>query len=528
MKKEIPISFIFSTLTILHAVSQEKCDDVAENFSCTTITAGKKATADGSVMTSHTDDSGRAKTWIEMVPEQDHDLSEKVILTKRKNIDTTVMRRRDNVKIGEIPQIEHTWGYINSEYPCLNNRQLGIGESTFGGRKSLQSDSGLINCNNLCRLMMERSTTARGAIELADRLTKQYGWKGAGECLTIADKKEVWHFEILGSGKNKKGAVWAAQRVPDDHVSVCANASRIRQIDLDNPDYFMASDNVFYLAKDSGWWNPDDGLFEFCYAYAPKSRTHPACKLREWRVLDYFAPSLNLHPNSENYPFSVKPDKPVTLEMMKEIFSDYYEGTEFFYIKNLTITDDSGKTVLSPFANPFMPFSMNKMFNINGTWGWRGERNIACYFTVYATIIQCRDWLPDDIGGVAWFGWDNVATSVYIPIYGGVTDVPESYKIRGRETGYNRKSAWWGFNRLSTIAGKRWGDMRKDVDTTWKPYQKQLFDNQKTIEEEAMVQPTREKRIRFLTGYTIQCGNTAYETAWELGDFLWSKYSDGF
>ena len=434
-------------------------------------------------------------------------------------------------KIGEIPQIAHTYGYINTAYPCINDHQLAVGESTFGGREELHSDSGLIDCTQLVALMMERCTTAREAIRMAGELTAQYGYSDEGECLTIADKEEVWHLEIVGPGKGKLGSIWVAQRVPDDEISVNANASRIRRIDLSKPDYFMASENIFSVAKENGWWNEADGPFEFCYAYAPESRTSAAGKRREWRVFDLAAPSLKLDPNSENYPFSIKPDKPLSVEDVSNMFKDYYEGTEFNMIKDLLVVGDSGKAVISPVANPFMPYDMNKMLRINGGWGWYGERTIARWYTMYGTIIQCRNWLPDEIGGVAWIALDNIASSIYIPVYCSVTDMPAPYKVDGRRTGMSRTCAWWAFNYVGTTAAHRWGDMRKDVDAAWGPWQKYLFTNQKVLEAEALklADPKKPEKLRaFLTNYTNEWGTKVVNKAWELGDFLWTKYDEKF
>ena len=217
------------------------------------------------------------------------------------------MSHYENTIVGEIPQVSHTYQYFSTAYPCLNEKQLGIGESTFTPRPELQSDSGLIDCQRLCQLMLERCSTARQAIKMAGELLAKYGWIDGGEALTIADKNEVWHLEIVGPGKGKLGAVWAAQRVPDDHISVNANASTIREIDLKNKDYFMASDNVFSVAEENGWYDKKQETFRFAYAYAPESRAMLACRRREWRVFDLVAPSLKLDPNAENYPFSVKP-----------------------------------------------------------------------------------------------------------------------------------------------------------------------------------------------------------------------------
>jgi dipeptidase len=149
---------------------------------------------------------------------------------------------------------------------------------------------------------------------------------------------------------------------------------------------------------------------------------------------------------------------------------------------------------------------------------------------MYATIIQCRDWLPDPIGGVAWLGQDNVATSVYVPVYAGTKDLPESYKVPGRKTGYTRESAWWAFNRLSTLTAQRWGDMRHDVSARWQPLQKEMFDNQNPFEQEVIdaYKKDPEKAADLLTGYTLKWAQRVVQDAWELGDFLWTKYDEKF
>ncbi len=533
--KQLLISmFLLNFILLAQSSNMETKDraDWVDGFpdGCTTITVGKDATADGSVITSHTCDSHRTRGWLDIMPHKSHQDGAMDTMVKRVNNDSLAMPTYKYIPVGEIPQGEETYGYINTAYPCMNEHQLAIGESTFGGRESLQSEEGLIDCQQLVRLMVERCKTAREAIQMADELTKRYGWNDAGECLTIADPQEVWHFEIVGPGKGRVGAIWAARRVPDGHISVNANASRIREIDPDNPDYFMASDNVYQVARDSGWWNPDQGQFEFCYAYDPDGRTSFAARRREWRVFDLVAPSLNLHPNSENYPFSVKPDTLVTMSKLVTIFQDYYQGTEYNFVKNITWVNDEGKTEISPLANPFMPYDMNKIFDINGGWGWRGERTIARWYTMYATITQSRSWLPDEIGGVVWLAFDNVASSIYVPLYNSISDVPKSFKTPGRINGYNRESAWWAFNRLGTLTAQRWGDMCKDVEAVWHPWQAKMFAEQSRIEAKAveLFKQNPQKAKDHLTKYSNDWGEKVVQRAWKLGDELWTKYDEKF
>jgi len=497
---------------------------------CTSITAGKGATADGSVITSHTDDSHRTRSEMDIVPARKHAKQEYVTMYKRVPCDSFAMPTYAHLPIGEIPQVNETYQFLNTAYPSLNQYQVGIGESTFGGREELQSDSGLIDCQRLCKLILERSKSAEEAIEVAGALLEEYGWNDYGECLTIADKLEVWHMEIVGPGTGKRGAVWVAQRVPDEHIAVNANASTIKEIDLNDRENFRASVNVYSVARENDWWNEEEP-FRFCYVYAPESRTSLAARRREWRVFDLLAPSLKLDPNAENYPFSVKPDKPVSLSDLRMVFSDYYEGTPFDMTKDLTVTDENGKSVISPLANPHLPYDMNKMLRINGGWGWMGERTIARWYTMYATIIQCRNWLPDEIGGVAWLALDNVSTSIYIPVYCSVSDLPESYKTPGRPNGYTTKSAWWAFNRLGTLTAQRWGEMRFDVNMVWDQWQEELYENQDAFEVtslELYKKGKKEELNRYLTDYTMQWGEKVVKKAWELGDMLWTKYDEKF
>jgi dipeptidase len=170
------------------------------------------------------------------------------------------------------------------------------------------------------------------------------------------------------------------------------------------------------------------------------------------------------------------------------------------------------------------------LFKINGGWGWRGERTIARWYTMYATITQSRAWLPDEVGGVVWLAFDNVATSIYTPVYCSVTDLPKPFKIPGRVNGFTRESAWWAFNRLGTLTAQRWGDMRHDVSAVWEPMQAELFSNQPKIEQEALalLKKNPKKAREFLTKYTLQWGNKNVEQAWKLGDRLWTKYDEKF
>ncbi len=502
---------------------------VADVHACTSIMVGRKASADGSVMTSHTCDGHREQSSILVVPKAKHPAGTKRQLVKRQDDNSGRMPRNAHPPTGRIPEVAETLGYLAPVYAAMNERQVAIGESTFGGRQELISSKGSIDCEMLTRIMLERATTARQAIEVAGELLKTYGWCDEGEALTIADPKEVWLMEIVGPGKDAVGAEWAAQRIPDDHVSVVANSARIGEIDPSKPQWFMASENMLQFARDRKLWDPQSGRpFRFYEAYDPGGRTQFADTRREWRVLSMLAPSLHLDPNSNVFPLSVKPEKPVTPEKIMEIFRDTYEGTDFDMVKDLTVMDESGKAVKSPLANPFMPYEMNKMLRINGGWGWRGERPLARWYCIYATVTQSRLWLPDPVGGIVWFGYGNPAMTVYVPLYAGIDDLPESYQADGRTTGFSRRSAWWAFNRVATLSAHRWGDMRRDVAEIRDPMQQKLLaaqgDVAATFKKLSAESPAKARA--YLTGESRKACLEAVEAYWNLGDSLWTKYNE--
>ncbi len=496
---------------------------------CTSIMVSSKASTDGSVMTSHTCDSHRTASDVHVRKRARHRAGSWLHLTGRKKDDTGPMQRYGRKPTGKIPQARKTHGYIAPAYAAMNEFQVAIGESTFGGRKELESDKGLIDCETLCALMLQRAKTARQAIKVADKLLSKYGWRDVGETLTITDPKEVWHMEIVGPGKGKIGAAWAARRIPEGHVGVVANAARIGRIDLSKPDDYMASRSVTEVAKRMGYWDPKKGKpFNFALAYNPKGRTSFSATRREWRVFSMLAPSLKLHANSNNFPFSIKPEKKVSALRIMEIFRDTYEGTDYDVVKNVTVADKKGKQVKSPLANPFMSYDQHKLMKVNGGWGWRGERALARWYCMYVTVTQSRAWLPNPVGGVVWFGYDNPAMTTYVPMYAGITSLPRNFKTDGRTTGFSRRSAWWAFNRASTLAAHRWGEMRKDVAKVRDKLQKRFLDQQKAVEKKAVSLHRRSPAAAkaYLTKVTRKACKQTVSAYWKLGDLLWTRYDE--
>ncbi len=529
MRRSRSLSFVILGLAVLSLsflpASQPpgRGDKPPEFDSCTSILVGRLASVDGSTMTSHSCDSGTDRTWMTIVPNTKHRPGEtaKVYYEPKR---AKGPNDPDRLETGEIPQVAETYAYLNTAYPIMNEHQLAIGETTIGSRRELMSENGIIDAPELYRLVLERAKTAREAIRVADELTKAYGYNDWGECFTFADTKEVWHFEIHGPGKGKKGAVWAAERVPDDEIGVSANAGRIREIDLSKGDRFMASANVTALAEEMGYWSKAGGRpFEFTYAYDPDSRTSLYSRRREWRVLSLLAPSLKLNPESENYPFSVKPDKKVSVADVLAIFRDTYGGTEYDLTRTLTAVNRKGETVKSPVATPFMNGDTLALFRL------KRERTICSPAATYLQITQSRDWLPGPIGGLVWLGYDNPATTPHLPFYIGISRMPGSYMVDGRWA-FSRECAWWAYRTVSRLANFRFQEMSQDIEKVWKPIEDKAFADQARFEEEALALYTKDpKKARdLLTRYSQDLADKAVAAYWKLGDDLWLKYSGTF
>ncbi|MBP1659162.1 MAG: putative secreted peptidase [Candidatus Aminicenantes bacterium] len=517
---------------------------VDEPESCTSIEVGRLATVDGSVITCHTCD-GRYRQWVNIVPRQKWpEKSMNKIYSGKMHTETST-DLRGIVQTGEIPQVPETYRFLNTAYPALNEHGLAIGETTIGGRKELVNNEGAFMIEELERIALERCKTAREAIKLIGELVKQYGYGDFGECITIADGREVWHFEIMGAGPLEKGAVWAAVRIPDDHVGISANIPRIPEIDLKNPDRYMASDNVFQVAQDMGWWDPKSGKpFKFWEAYG-SGRGKPF-STREFFVLSTLAPSLKLTMDMPELPFSVKPEKKLSVRDVLAIYRDPYEGTDFDMTKNLMVRRPQprpkpGETPAAPPAEPQMVkspaasawMSRDVINLINGlapaTESPRimPSRTIPISGCAYATVLQVRGWLPPSVGAICWFAFDNPAMSARIPIFAGTTELPPSFGICAQHN-FRLDSAAWAFRRANRLATLKWGMTRKTIEEAIAEYEDKAFADLPILEkrvQEILASKTPDKEPftveRYLTKYTNDMARSAIQKYLELGDKFW-------
>ena len=478
---------------------------------CTSIPVTKTASADGSVMTSHACDGGY-EFRLHVVLGKSHQPGELRPVMKGGG---NGAEQKQAVKVGEIPEVKETFSRFDIAYPFMNEKQVAMGETTFGGRQELYNPEGFFDIMELERIALERASTAREAIKIMGELATKYGYSDSGECLTVCDTKEAWVFEIMGPGPLQIGAVWAARRVPEGEVSVSANRSRIGEINFNDKENFMASENVFKLGEEMGWYDPKAGKpFKFSEVYAPDDSI--GCRRREWRVFSTLAPSLKLDPWSLEYPWSIKPDKKVTPQMLMALHRDYYQGTEF---------DPSKGQAAGPFGNPTR-FS-TPTHAPDGYIGW--ERPISIFRCSYCFVSQSRGWLPDWVGGIIWFAEDDPKTSCFVPLYCGITTVPEAFQV-GRRDIFDRKSAWWAFDFVSNWANIRFSNMIEDIRKASADFETTFFSLQPSIEARAktLFQENPQACRQYLTKYSNETAQRVADDWWALADYLIVKYNDGY
>jgi dipeptidase len=530
---------IFFLLISVFSISLSFAQEIEEdlyNESCTSIMLGRNATDDGSVITAHTCDA-YYRTWLEFIPAQkfERDTTQKVYWG---TMHTHTAWSKNGMELkGEIPQAKETYAYLNTAYPCLNEKQLAIGETTIGGKKELRNINGLFLIEELERVALQRCSNARQAITLIGELIKEYGYADAGECITIADTKEVWQLEIFGEGPDKIGGVWAAQRIPNNHVGVSANLSRIAEIDLDNTDYFIASENVYDVAKKMKFWDGEKN-FKFWEVYSGRK----PFTIREFFVFSTLAPSLNLKFDSDELPFSVKVDKKVNIRQVVELYQATYDGTKYEMIRDLMVEkkkrNKDGKlevvdTIVSPAAHPWLSTDRRNLLNSLEKDAVVRERPISVQYCAYSWIAQLRDDLPDEIGGRIWFSFDVPRLSPRVPIYCGNLSLPESFSICGQDH-FSRESAMWAFRRANRLAMVNWGTAKEIIEPEVKKYEDKVFNEINFVEKRALqllkqdeknAQKGEETQLckEYLTDYSNNAARSSINKWWELGDELWVK-----
>ncbi len=499
------------------------------SLACTVIAVGKKVSSDGSIIISHTDTGPDSR--IRLVRGQTHKPGEQVAVYW--GIQDADRALTDNgIVLGYIPQVEKTYTYFHSAYSHVNEHQLGIAESTLDQREELvvtrETGKQIMTIEQAMIFALQRYKKASEAVRFVGDLMTTYGFlpsSGDGsESLIFADTEEIWVFEVFGVGPNwtpesgKPGAIWAAQKLPDNHVTMIPNWSIIKEI---NPtsDNFMVSENYMQEAIDRGWYNSKSGKpFIWQEVYAPIPVEFATSRF--WLFHHTFGPNKELLPNRmydpsnpykaiqpyfqsveplSTYPFSFEPVKKLSVQDIIAFQRSTYEGTIYDMTLDPTwiVADGKGGYTKSPLATPFPDSEMRKLLKITY------RRPVARHRGHYGMVLQLRGWLPNEVGGVYWVYLDNPYFSPYIPIYTGNTSIAETYKIYNPNE-YSEKSARWAIDFVDNLANLRFQAVAKDVQTIRTPFEQNMFDNQSRIEAEALelLKKNPKKAQEFLTNYS--------------------------
>lgn len=522
-------------------------------WACTTTIVGKSASTDGSVLVSHSED-GLSDPSVVYVPAKDHpDGSLRPVFYSTVALDykpqwgaseTHRLNTKDrgptydvksipaSVPLGYIPQVSHTYAYFDGNYGIMNEHQLSIGECTDKAKVHPEPEPGkrIFYSSELSRVALERCKTAREAVLLMGQLIETYGYYGTGETLLVGDPNEGWVMEMAGYDKNGTSGVWVAQRVPDDSFFVAANQFRIRDIRPDAND-MLYSKNIFSIAQEKGWWQPEQGLLDFTSVYGDGEFHHPYYSLRRvWRAQMLAAPSLELSPWAEGpytraYAFAVKPDKKLSPRDVFAIHRDNYEGTEFDLTKGLAA---------GPFGDPnrfegnaeSVADKEGRLTPLNGEF----ERPLNIYRCVYSYVNQSRSDLPDAIGGVMWIGLDRPGTTTFMPFYAGATTLPASLQ-HADILKFDKNSLWMSFNYVANYAMLKYSYMIQDIQAVRDKYETTAFRKQPNLEKEALAlwnNGKRQEARELLTQYSQDNAQGLLQDWWKLSEDLYLKYNDGY
>ena len=424
--------------------------------------------------------------------------------------------------LGRIPEAPVTYTRVGN----MNEFQLAIAETTFGGRKELAGPSGIVDYGSLIYIGLERAKTAREAIEVMTRLADEFGYASPGESFSIADPNEVWILEMIGRGKGQKGSLWVAYKLPDGTISAHANQARVRQFPLNDAKTALYSKDLISFAREKGWFKGEDKTFSFADTYAPLTfGALRACEARVWSIFNRAAKSQKIpmdfvkaEKGAKPMPLFIKPDQKLDVRDAMELMRDHYEGTEF------DMTKDVG-------AGPYkLPYRWRPMgFQVDGQ-AYVHERAISTQQTGFSFVTQSRSWLPDPVGGVLWFGVDDTYTTVYVPISCGIKEAPKAFaEGTGTFNEFNWESAFWTFNFVSNYTYTRWSDMIVDVQKVQREYEGRYLADQAEVDRSAL--DLYKQNPGLAKDYLTQYANretAQLVTRWKkLGEFLIWKYLDG-
>ncbi len=495
----------------------------AAGFACTNLIVGKLASADGSVMCTYNCDSFGFLQPLDWFAAGKHAPGEMI----------AVRGWGPQSPVHYIAQADYTYGVVG----LMNERQVAIVETTWGGRQELARSEGALDYFTLMTLALQRSSSAREAIEVMHNLVQEYGYNASGESFAVCDKDEAWIMELIGKGPGRKGAVWVARRVPDDCISAYANSSRIRQFPqakkADKKKGFcivdgdcMYSADVISFAREMGWYDGPDKDFSFREAYGPLDFSAIRyCEARVWSFfrhhydtaeMDAYLPFINGRTDVCNHlPLWIVPKEKVSVRDIMNDMRDHYEGTAL---------DMTADVSAGPWASPYRNQPVN-FEAADGTQMFR-ERPIGCQQSGMTMVCQMRDWLPDAVGGVTYFNMDDASMVAYVPVYCGINRIPDPFRRENNSMNeFSTESAFWMNNFVANMVYPRYSAMIGDLKEAQKELEDFYAKDQEEVEK--MVSGlTPSGRTDYLTGKTIAYTDMMMKRWDKLAKLLIVKYND--
>lgn len=495
----------------LMAVAMMGC--VSEAEACSNFIVGKKASVDGSVMCSYSADDYGMFQYLCHYPAAKHAKGE-----MRKIYDWD-----SNKYHGEIPEAAETYNVIGN----INEWQVTIGETTYGGREEMVDSTGIMDYGSLIYVALQRSKTAREAIKVMTTLANTYGYNSEGETFTICDPNEAWIMEMMGKGAGSKGAVWVALRIPDDAICAHANQSRIGKFNMKDKKNVMYAKDVVSFARSKGWFKGKDADFSWKMAYAkPDFSGRRFCDARAWAMLNHFydmSPyldwALGKNPDAQDMPLWVVPNKKVSVKDVENVMRDHYEGTP------LSVADgsDIGGGI---WEMPYRPTPL--MYKVDGKQ-YFNERPVSTQQSGFVFVSQMRSWLPREIGGVFWFANDDANMAAFTPVYCSMTQRPECYNTPGVDAvHFSKKNAYWVCNMTSNMVYPRYSLMFPTLKEVRDSLDNSYFAAQAGVEKKAqeLYAQNPQAAVKYLNDYSVEKAQQMLAHWNQLFEFMVVKYND--
>ena len=486
---------------------------VSEAEACSNFIVGKKASVDGSVMCSYSADDYGMFQYLCHYPAAKHAKGE-----MRKIFDWD-----SNKYYGEIPEAAETYNVIGN----INEWQVTIGETTYGGREEMVDSTGIMDYGSLIYVALQRSKTAREAIKVMTTLANTYGYNSGGETFTICDPNEAWIMEMMGKGAGSKGAVWVALRIPDDAICAHANQSRIGKFNMKDKKNVMYAKDVVSFARSKGWFKGKDADFSWKMAYAkPDFSGRRFCDARAWAMLNHFydmSPyldwALGKNPDAQDMPLWVVPNKKVSVKDVEAVMRDHYEGTP------LSVADgsDIGGGI---WEMPYRPTPL--MYKVDGKQ-YFNERPVSTQQSGFVFVSQMRSWLPREIGGVFWFANDDANMAAFTPVYCSMTERPECYNTPGVDAvHFSKKNAYWVCNMTSNMVYPRYSLMFPTLKEVRDSLDNSYFAAQAGVEKKAqeLYAQNPQAAVKYLNDYSVEKAQQMLGRWNQLFEFMVVKYND--